>query len=125
MLAGGVLAGTAICKTALAGDVIDVSVTVSPSTIVLGLDKGAAVTVHTDIPAGIVDGASVALSGVPAYLTKADACGNLVGKFRQEDIEAIVAPPAATLVLTGVTRDGVPLAGSDDVRVIEDPSPAK
>jgi hypothetical protein len=117
------VAGTMFCSGALSNGTIDVCITVSPSTIVLGLDKGAAVTVHTDIPLGAVDRASVALSGVPAALTKADNRGNLVAKFRQEAIEALVAPPEATLVLTGMTRDGVPFSGSDTVRVIEDPSP--
>ena len=123
VLVGGVLAGTAFCASALLGGTIDVCVTVSPSTIVLGLDKGASVTVHTDIALSAVDGASVALSGVPAYLTKADCRGNLVAKFHQEEIEAIIAPPEATLVLTGITTDGAPFSGSDTVRVIYDPSP--
>lgn len=119
-LACGALGGAA--WVAAGGGAIDVDVQVSPQTIVLGLDKGAAVTVHTDIAYGAVAGDSVALSGVPAYTTFADNRGNLVAKFRQAEIEAIIAPPAATLVLTGVTHEGMSFAGSDRVRVIADPS---
>jgi hypothetical protein len=115
--------GVAFSAKPIAESMIDVAVTVSPSTIVLGEDKGASITVHTDIAYGLVDGASVALEGVPAYLTKADCRGNLVGKFSQEAIEALIAPPDATLTLTGQTKDGIPFAGSDTVRVIDDPSP--
>lgn len=123
VVVGGAVAGTAFCTSAPASDAIEIDATVSPSTIVLGLDKGAAVTVHTDIPLSAVDRPSVALSGVSAYLTKADSCGNLVAKFHQEEIEAIVAPPEATVVLTGFTKDGDPFSGADTVRVIDDPSP--
>lgn len=120
----GALAVTA-CAGALAIGALDVCVTVSPSTIVLGLDKGSEVTVHTDIPLSVVDRSSVALSGVTPYTTFADSCGNLVAKFRQEEIESIVAPPQATLTLTGMTEDGESFSGSDTVRVIVDPSPGK
>ena len=102
---------------------IDIAVSVSPKTIVLGCDKGDRVTVHTDIPLAQVDRESVALSGVLPLLVKADSCGNLVAKFDQESIERLVAPPEATLVLTGTTKDDVPFSGSDNVRVIDDPSP--
>jgi len=120
----GVLAGAALSAVPTNNAAIDVAVQVSPSTIVLGLKKGSAITVHTDIAFGSVDRATVALSGVPATATFSDSCGNLVAKFNQADIEAIVAPPQATLVLTGLTVDGVPFSGADLVRVIADPSPA-
>lgn len=123
----GVMSGCFVGVTTSKGsdglDVRDVLVTVSPSTIVLGCDKGAMVTVHTDIALSVVDRNSVELSGVPAAFTKSDNCGNLVAKFSQEAIEAIVAPPDATLVLTGMTIDGFPFSGADSVRVIEDPAP--
>ena len=114
--------GVAFSSSHAATEVIDVAVTVSPSTIVLGEDKGSGVTVHTDIAYSLVDPASVYLEGVPALFTKSDCRGNLVGKFSQEAIEALVAPPDATLTLTGQTKDGIPFAGSDTVRVINDPS---
>ena len=119
----GLGASVAWCAGALQSDVLAVAIQVSPSTIVLGLDKGSSVTVHTDLPFGMVDRGTVALNGVAAASTFADSCGNLVAKFHQEDIEAIVAPPTATLALTGTTTDGTAFAGSDRVRVIVDPSP--
>ena len=105
------------------GTAIDIAVTVSPHTIVLGCEKGDRVTVHTDIPLGQVNRESVALSGISPVLVKADSCGNLVAKFDQASIEALVELPEATLLLTGMTTDDVPFRGSDTVRVIEDPSP--
>jgi hypothetical protein len=102
---------------------IEISISVSPKTIVLGLDKGDRVTVHTDIPLALVDRESLTLSGVSPVLVKADNRGNLVAKFAQASIEALVAPPEATLALTGTTTGEVPFRGSDTVRVIEDPSP--
>ncbi len=104
---------------------IDVTISISPKTIVLGCDKGDRVTVHTDIALAVVDRTSLALSGVLPVLVKADSRGNLVAKFDQASIEALVAPPEATLVLTGTTTDGVPFDGSDTVSVIEDPSPQR
>jgi hypothetical protein len=101
----------------------EVLITVSPATIVLGCDKGSLVTVHTDIPLSVVDRGSVELNGIAALYTKSDNRGNLVGKFDQAAIEAIIAPPEATLVLTGETLDGIPFSGTDTVRVIEDPAP--
>jgi hypothetical protein len=101
----------------------DIWVKVSPNTIVLGSEKGSNVTVHTDIPFVVVDRSSVALNEITPYLTKADDCGNLVAKFRQGEVEAIVAPPTVMLTLTGLTLDGGSFAGSDSVRVIDDPSP--
>jgi hypothetical protein len=102
---------------------MEIAISIAPNTIVLGCDKGDRVTVHTDIALGVVDRATVELSGVSPLLIKADNRGNLVAKFDQASIEALVAPPDATLVLTGMTKDGVAFSGSDTVRVIEDPSP--
>lgn len=118
------VAGAFSGGAAWADEFIKVDVTVSPSMIVLGLDKGASVTVHTDIALSVVDCNSVQLSGVSAYLTKADCRGNLVGKFTQAEIEALLTPGAVTMVLTGVTVDGTAFQGSDTVYVMIDPSPA-
>ncbi len=112
---------TAFAAGAVADDTVYIDVQISPSNIVLGLDKGAAVTVHTDIALGTVERDTVELSGISPYLTKADSCGNLVAKFHQADIEAIVAPGVVALVLTGYTKAGPPFEGADSIRVIEDP----
>jgi hypothetical protein len=122
VLALGLFVPETACQ-GTAKSLIGISITVSPSTIVLGCDKGDRVTVHTDMPLSEVDRESLALSGVAPITVKSDSRGNLVAKFDQEAIEVIVAPPQATLVLTGTTTDGDYFQGSDVVRVIEDPSP--
>ncbi|MBN1424137.1 hypothetical protein JXA88_06240 [Candidatus Fermentibacteria bacterium] len=96
---------------------LTVDVRISPSTIVIGA-PGDWVTAHADIPYSSVNTATVALDGIPAAWTKADARGNLVAKFARADVEAIVAPPSAVLTLAGMTDDGVPFAGSDLVTVV-------
>ena len=103
----------------------EIWITVSPKTIVLGCDKGDRVTVHTDIPLVVVDRSAIALNGIQPVLVKADDRGNLVAKFDQEAVESIVAPPTATLTLTGITVDGDSFSGSDSVRVIADRSPGE
>ncbi|NQT19562.1 MAG: hypothetical protein HQ592_07645 [Planctomycetes bacterium] len=93
-----------------------VAIVVSPNVLVIGV-PGACVTVHTNLPYGSVVADSVELSGVPAYLTKADNLGCFVAKFERDAIEAIVAPPSATLTLTGVKTDGEAFAASDTIGV--------
>jgi hypothetical protein len=123
----GVLVGAIIGQSpleihgAIAGG--EIRITISPTTIVLGCEKGDRVTVHADIPLALVDRSSLALKGVAPLLVKDDHRGNLVAKFDQAAIEDLVQPPQATLTLTGVTIEGVPFSGSDAVRVIADPSP--
>jgi hypothetical protein len=96
----------------------NISVTISPKTIVLG-SGGQWITAHTNIALGDVDCSSLTLNGVPVAWTKADAQGNLVAKFHKAEIDAIVSPPAAVLVLSGLTNNGVGFSGADDVVVIE------
>jgi hypothetical protein len=97
---------------------VAVEIMVSPSMIVLK-EEGNWVTVHAVLPYSSVEPETVALNGVPAALTFADDCGDLVAKFELEDICAIVAPPEATLTLTGVTTGGEIFEGIDTVRVME------
>lgn len=95
-----------------------VAVAISPGTLNLG-SSGEWVTAHVDIPFAAVAAGSVDLGGVPAALLKADDCGNLVAKFAIEDVKAIVAPPSATLTLTGTTKDGDVFSGSDTIQVVD------
>ena len=104
-------------ETSLDGDML-IDIVVAPQALVLG-PSGVWVTVHADIPYAQVAPGTVSLSGIPATLTKPDTQGNLVAKFRQAAVEAIVAPPQATLVLVGATRDGIAFSGSDTIRVLE------
>ncbi len=93
-------------------------VAVSPQTLILSLDQGGAVTVHTLIRLTAVNTESLTLNGVPADAAWADSRGNLVARFSESEIEAIVAPPSAVLTLKGVMNDGTAFAGWDEVRVI-------
>ena len=97
----------------------EVYILVSPQTLLLSSTQGGWVTVHAAIPYNQVDTFSVELSGVPAGTTKADARGDLVAKFDEDAIKALVSPPSAVLALTGVTVDGEAIYGEDEVQVRE------
>ena len=92
---------------------------VSPGTIVIG-SAVTWVTVHTDIALRAVDSSTITLNDIGVAWTKADAKGNLVAKFKFKQIESIVTPPRVILTLKGLTKDGVPFAGSDTVPVRTD-----
>jgi hypothetical protein len=94
----------------------EIFVKVSPNTIVIA-SPGDWITVHTDIAYGSVDTSSITLNGVAVAWTKSDLRGNLVAKFAQADIKAIIAPPEVTLTLSGLTNGGEPFTGSDTVAV--------
>ena len=91
-------------------------IAVSPQNLVLSINQGS-VSVHTDISYHSVNLCTVRLDDiVPAYM-KSDLRGNLVAKFYEEDVEAIVSPPSATLTLTGEYISGEGFSGSDSVQV--------
>jgi len=98
-------------------------IAVSPQNLILSQDQGGAVTVHTAIPYADVVPTSLLLGdlqgAVAATGTWADSRGNLVARFNEAEIEAMVAPPSAVLTLSGVMTDGTEFAGSDVVRVID------
>ena len=96
-------------------------IAVSPQTLILSLDQGGAVTVHTAVKFSTVDTESLKLNGVPADAAWADSRGNVVARFNEAAVEALVAPPAAVLTLCGTytNGDGGMFSGSDVVRVIE------
>lgn len=113
------LAVSAVCvllsMSAFAAD-LEIDVKVSPNTIVLA-SEGTLVTIHTNIALSAVDTGSLTLNGIPVAWTKADAKGNLVAKFNQYEIKAILTPPEATLELLGLKTDGTGFSGSDTVVV--------
>lgn len=126
MRRGFVLLTALVCTLGLIGQVFSNSrtddplgIAVSPQTLILSMDQGGAVTVHTAISLSAVDTSSLTLSGVAAEAAWADSCGNLVARFDEAEIEALVAPPGADLTLEGKMIDGAAFAGSDEVRVIE------
>ncbi len=109
-------AETSFARAASSSVIIDIEV--APSMIIIK-DEGEWVTVHAVIPYSTVEAGSVTLNGIQAVSTFPDACGELVAKFAHEDICAIVAPPSATLTLTGMTTAGDVFEGTDTVRVSE------
>lgn len=95
------------------------NINVDPDTLNLkSAGKEKSLTVYTDFPYARVDVGSLTLNGVPATSAEADEDGNLKCKFDRQAVIAIVAPPEATLTLTGETVGGVPITGSDTIRVI-------
>ena len=95
---------------------LEISIDISPKVFILGLDS-AAVTVHTSIKRGLVVASTVEMDGISATSVFADSRGYMVAKFPQSAVHDIVAPPEATLTLTGVTTAGQSFAGSDTVVV--------
>jgi len=96
-----------------------IAIQASPSVLVLGL-QGEWMTIHADIPYSDVEpGAPLTLNGVDADVVFADSRGDLVAKFDQAAIRAIVSPPSALLTLEGRTTAGEPFSGSVAVVVRE------
>ncbi|MBN2488516.1 MAG: hypothetical protein JXA98_05765 [Methanosarcinaceae archaeon] len=101
-----------------------VEITIAPSTLTLDVDSGEWVTVHTNIGYYTEYDPDVVLqlNGVDVAWTKLDNRGNLVAKFTQAEIIAIIDTEAiengeATLVLTGGTIYGL-FSAEDTIRVI-------
>lgn len=97
-------------------DVMEIDITISPKTLVLE-SNGDLVTVHADIPLSQVASMTITLDRIPVSWTKADNHGDLVAKFGMSDVKGIVSPPEATLVLRGMTVDGVEFVGRDTVTI--------
>lgn len=114
----GIGALTLLLVLAAAGPALDaVNIAIAPQTFQLGRDQGGAITVHAEIAFADVNTATVCLAGIPARSCKPDNRGELVAYFDEATVKALVAPPSATLTLTGQTNDGTPFAGVDTVVV--------
>lgn len=101
-----------------AAQTMTIDIQISPATIVIS-SFAECLTVHADIALGKVDRSSVALDGLSPYAVFADARGQLVAKFDIDRVKAVVAPPSATMTLTGRTTDGTPFSGTRTVPVKE------
>ena len=102
----------------MAADVIQIDV--APN--VLNINSGGTVvTVHTDLPYGMVAGASVTLNNVEIDYWKSDNRGYFVAKFVMSEIKNLPLDIGGynTLTLEGVDIDGVPFLGSQDILVIK------
>ncbi|AQQ71669.1 hypothetical protein SMSP2_02046 [Limihaloglobus sulfuriphilus] len=93
-------------------------ITVSPKTLVLS-SPDTIVTVHSNIPYGLVVCESLTLDDIAATYTKADACGDLVVKFERADVKGVVEPGQAVLTLSGELADGSLFKVSDTITVKE------
>lgn len=111
-----VVVGTSLVMANKANDGEDFSITISPSTLALD-SQSVCVSVHSNIPYGIVNTVSLTLNGIPAKFTKADACGDLVVKFESADVKDIVEPGQVTLTLAGLLKDGTEFQVSDTIAV--------
>ena len=111
-----VVVGTSLVMANKANDGEDFSITISPSTLALD-SQSVCVSVHSNIPYGIVNTVSLTLNGIPAKFTKADACGDLVVKFESADVKDIVEPGQVTLTLAGLLKDSTPFQVSDTITV--------
>lgn len=105
------LAGLAVANSAV-GDGAP-AIMVSPSTIVLA--KVSTVTVHSNIPAALVEPDSLDLDGAAPTSVGIDSCGHVVAKFAVADLN--LAPGRTTLTLSGVTIDGGGFSAADSVTV--------
>jgi hypothetical protein len=117
LLVVGLVLLVALAVTATGDDTVVLDIVVAPSTLLLGSSEGGLVAVHTDIAFGAVNTSSVRLDGIPTTRVKADNCGSFVGFFNEAKVKALVAPPEATLAMTGVTKDGTGFIGWDTVVV--------
>ena len=118
--------------------IILATVNIDPDTLNLG-SKGKWITCYIELPAPYdvrnIDGASVTLNGVAAYLgkegwAKAEANGsNIVDsdadgilermvKFSRSQVQAILQPGQVLLTVSGELNDGSLLEGTDTIRVI-------
>jgi hypothetical protein len=101
-------------------DPLPISINANPNT--LNLKSGGkenSVTVFTNFPYSLINSESLTLNNVSATRTFADDNGNLVAKFdRQTIIATGIAPPQATMILRGLDTSGVPIIGSDTIKVI-------
>jgi hypothetical protein len=95
----------------------DIEIQVAPHMLLLSSVQSGEVTVHCDIPHSQVDTSSIEMNGVAVSWTKADDCGNLVAKFDEAAVKAVVEPPSTVLTLIGTTLDGTEFSGSDTVKV--------
>ncbi|HNT33391.1 MAG TPA: hypothetical protein PKH07_00145 [bacterium] len=94
-----------------------IGVAVAPQLLILDTVQSGEVTVHTAIPYRSVLKGSVFLNGIAASSTFADSRGQLVAKFKESLVEAIVEPPSAFLTLTGLYLDGSAFSGSETIQV--------
>jgi hypothetical protein len=101
----------------------DSTITIRIAPNVLNIQsEGTVVTVHTDIGYHDVDVYSVYLNGIAISGWKADNRGNFVAKFPMEEVkqlDGLVIGDYNTLQIVGLSLDGEPFVGEQDIRIID------
>lgn len=105
----------------------DVAIQVAPQAVNLD-SKGEWLTIHVDIPYGLVDLGSLQVTvggaGVSVAWTKADDCGDLVIKLDLAAVKATlkgVEPGPVTVTVSGATNNGETFGGVSTIRVVKNP----
>ena len=100
---------------------LDTNIDIAPKVLNLQ-SNGTVVTVHTDIAYTLVDVYTVYLNGIAIHSWKADNRGNFVAKFFMDEVKSLdglVIDDYNTLQIVGLTEDGEPFAGEQDIKVID------
>ena len=100
---------------------LDIEIDISPNVLNIQ-SQGTVVTVHTDIAYSSVYAYSVYLNGILIQSWKADDCGNFVAKFSMDEVKALDGLAIGdynTFAMSGLTTDGEPFGGEQDIRVID------
>jgi len=100
----------------------EISITLSPETVVISNKAGGFCGIHADIGYWAVDKSTLKLTSehgeiINIDVAKADSYGDLIVMVNLEKVKAIVSPPSTTLTLSGYTNGGVLFYGADIVRV--------
>ena len=99
----------------------EIEINISPNVINIQ-SQGTVVTVHTDIAYSTVYAYSVYLDGVYIQSWKADDRGNFVAKFSMDEVKALdglVMNDYNTFTMAGVTTEGEPFVGEQEIKVID------
>ena len=95
------------------------NIMISPSTLVLSSPCDV-ITVHSNIPYGVVVATSVAVNGVDVPFTKSDSCGDLVAKIGVDDLAEFLQPnQVITLTLNGMLIDETTFAVDETIFIKE------
>ncbi len=115
------LLAVALCFAAEEASALEIAIDVSPHVLNIQ-SNGTVVTVHTDISYSLVNAYTVYLNGVPIQSWKADDRGNFVAKFSMDEVkqlEGLAIGDYNTMQLVGVTTEGEPFVGEEDILVID------
>ena len=99
----------------------DIEIDIAPNVLNLQ-NQGSVVTVHTDVGYGLVDVYTVYLNGLAIQSWKADNQGNFVAKFSMDavkELEGLSIGDDNTFQIVGLTIEGEPFVGEEDILIID------